>query len=626
MRPVWVLLVTAVALLGLSLAPVASALAAPAGHPGAAPAAARASTAVSAPSSPASTAAAPHAGPVCPTPQNLPDWTSSEFFNDVLVTFTVPGHQNLSGADFQTVPCLNALPTYLPGFWMNISTDVAISQAFVNIWGTLYPTPFQPLADLPGFPYDTNVITQLPMYTAPGALDQASFWFDTHRYFYPGSTVYFNVTVKTTAATPGSVNSGGELGSPYPKGSNLNATWQFSLDSPWWSPNFASDIAVSTTPSVLGGGTVYEPNENQSLLVTLQSLGPDGGTGGPIPYAELALTISNDPGFNGTFGIPFGAANHTWQNLTSEIGPYPGASVSISVSAYLPWEGGHIDTIQGPDHNFTWSKGGGWPTPSLGLAANALLSSTPSVLGTGTATTLSSGTPVNVSLVEPIENVTISTAIVRFHFSDADGSVAGIVPMHLVRQNATYAVLPGFPSGGRLTFSVLAKDVFGVPLASGNYTYLETGTPVANLTPSFSYFYVEGINVSTGTLLTGASYTVSNASWSQTAVTTPFGFGLLLIPNGAGTLDLPYGTYTVSMTAVGHTQTTSVTLGSPNPPTVRFYFANGPVAADSVLPLSPITIGLVAGIVVLTLALYPLLRWFQERLRRAEKERTRVTL
>jgi hypothetical protein len=623
-RTFWIVAVTALALLSMTLGPLGSALAT---APGAAPAVPADVAAAAAPSAARSTtpAAAPHVGPSCPTPQNLPDWDGSEFFDDILVSFNVPGHSNQSGTNFQTVPCLNALPTYLPGFWMNISTDVPISQAFVNIWGTLWPTPGQPLGDLPGFPYDTNQISQFPMYVAPGALDQASFWFDTHRYFYPGSTVYFNLTVKSTGASPSSINSANTLGAQYPKGTNLNATWEFSLDSPWWSPNFVSDIQVSTTPSVFGNGPVLDPNENQTLLVTIESLGPTGAAGIPIPAASLSLSISNDPGFNGTYGIPFGVANETWQNLTSLIGPYPNATITLTVSAWLPWDGGVIDKILGPEMWLNWSRGGGWPTPSLGLAANAVIATDPSVLSSA-ATPLTSGTPVNVSLVEPIENVTISSSIIRFHFSNADGSISGLVPMRMIRQNASYAVLPGFPAGGHLTFSLLAKDVFGDPLASGNYSYLETGTPSASPAPFFSYFYVEGINASTGTLLSHASYTVSNASWSQTAVTTPFGFGLLLIPNGAGTLDLPYGTYTVTMTAIGHSQTVRVTLGSPTPVVVRFWFANGAVTANSVIPLSPISIGLIAGVVALTLAFFPLLRWFQERLKKAEQERTRVTL
>jgi hypothetical protein len=109
-------------------------------------------------------------------------------------------------------------------------------------------------------------------------------------------------------------------------------------------------------------------------------------------------------------------------------------------------------------------------------------------------------------------------------------------------------------------------------------------------------------------------------------VTSPFGLGLLLIPNGAGTLELPFGTYTVTMTALGHTQTAKVTLSSSTPVIVRFWFANGVVAANSVIPLDPVSVGLIAGVVALTVAFYPLLRWFQERQKRAEQERTRVTL
>jgi hypothetical protein len=570
-------------------------------------------------------AAAPHtSGPTCPTEQGLPDWTSASFFNDVLVSFTVPGYTNLSGPNFQTVPCENFLPTYLPGFWMNISTNVPLSLGTVNIWGTLWPTPNQPLGDLPGYPYDSTQITQEPMYIAPGSPDQASFWFDTARFFYPGSTVYFNVTLTAPTANPTTISSANELSQIVPAGSNLNATWSFSLNPPWWSPSFTSDIRLSTTPSVIGGA-IYEPNINQSLNVQIESIGRNGAPTDPVPQAELTLNIFNDSAYDGTYGIPFVAANHTFQNLSKSIGPYPGAEIEMNVSAWLPWEGGAIDLITGPHYWFNWSTHGGWPSPTQGLAANAVLATDPSVLLSGT-NSLGTGTPVNVSLSETTPNVTISSSVIRFHFTDTEGSISGILPMHLVGQQASYAIIPGLPAGGHLTFSVLAKDVFENPLASGNYSYTESGNSSLALGAFASYFYVEGINASTNTLLSGAAFTISNTSWSQSGVTNPLGFGLLIIPNGAGTLQLPYGRYTVTMAALGHVETTNVTLRSPVPFTVRFWFANGPVASSVVVPLSSITIGLVAGTIVLALALIPLYRWFEERQKKAEEERTRVTL
>jgi hypothetical protein len=618
-----VLSVTLLALVATLAGPALAAPPAGAGPATGAPAplAASGPAPVAAPGAPA---AHPASGTSCPTPQNLPDWTGPNFFNDSLVTFTVPGHPEDSGANFQTVPCLNSLPTYLPGFYMNVSTNVPLEQAYVSIWGTVWPTPNQPLADLPGFPFDGTQVTEMPMLVTPGAPDQASFWFDTQRFFYPGATVYFNVTLKSSVGTPGTINSAQELSQIAPAPANLNATWKFELDAPWWSPDFSHNIRLSSSPPVLGRG-VFAPNENQSFDVGIESVGANGLPGTPIPEAELTFTISNDPGFNGTYGVAFAPLNHTFENLSSVIGPYPNATVRLNVSAWLPWEGGAIDKIASGYYWFNWSKKGGWPTPALGLAANALLATDPSVLA-ASPTPLPSGTPVNVSLTEPEPNVTVNSAIIRFHFSDADGSASGVVPMHRVGQNVTYAVLPGFPSGSRLTFSVLAKDVFGDPLASGNYTYVEAGPPTTTPSPFSSYFYVEGINATTGTLLAGVPFTVSNASWSQSGTTTAFGFGLLQIPNGAGTLDLPYGTYTVTMSALAHAQTAHVSLGSPTPVVVRFWFANGAVSANSVVPLDPISVALIVGVLALTGAFYPLYRYFQERQRRAEQERTRVTL
>jgi len=150
MRSFWIVAVTALALLAMALSPLGTVFAAGGGSASPTlPSSTTATTAALPSAAPASTA---HPATSCPTPQNLADWTSSQFFDDVLVSFSVPGYSNLSGANFQTVPCINSLPTYLPGFWMNISTDVALAQGTVNIWGTLWPTPNQPLTDLPDSP------------------------------------------------------------------------------------------------------------------------------------------------------------------------------------------------------------------------------------------------------------------------------------------------------------------------------------------------------------------------------------------------------------------------------------------------------------------------------------------
>ncbi|MHB1931959.1 MAG: hypothetical protein ACYCPV_03080, partial [Thermoplasmata archaeon] len=152
--------VSAASMTGASRGP--SAPGAPASLPGS-PAA---TTAVA--GSSASKASASSAPIRCPTPQNAPNWDSASFFSDVLVSFSVPGEANLSQGNFQTVPCTNVLPTYLNGFWMNVTTNVPILAGFVTIWGTAWPTPSEAYPPLPGFSYQGTQVS-LPMYVNPSA-------------------------------------------------------------------------------------------------------------------------------------------------------------------------------------------------------------------------------------------------------------------------------------------------------------------------------------------------------------------------------------------------------------------------------------------------------------------------
>jgi hypothetical protein len=557
----------------------------------------------------------------CPTPQNLPNWNGAGFFNDTLVSFTVPGYSNLSGSHFGTVPCTNQLPEYLIGFWMNVTTDVPLTQAYVTIWGTGYPSQNDPYPPLAGFDPTSPVVR--PMAINGTFTDTASFFFDTARFFYPGTTIDFNITLDSANATPSTINSAAEgISQISPSNSADNATWKFSLGTPWWSDLFTDDIAISTTPSVLGGQQ-YAPNINQTFSVGLESKGPTGLPGVPIPYAIMNFVLTGS--LSGAYGDIFGPENHTWQNLTVPLGPYPNETVKFNITAWLPWEGGAIDEIASPNYEFVWSSGGGWRLPALGLSSNANLTTEPFVLANTTTTVLSTGTPVNVSVTEALPNVTIDSSIVRFHYSDPAGDSTGVLPMSLITQNRTYTILPGLPAGGVLTFSVEAKDVFQDPVASNSYTYTETG-PSSFAPANATYFFVEAVDVTTGSLVAGAHYTVANSTWSDSALTNPMGFSALQIPNGAGYLALPYASYTVTMTAFGHTQSTRVTLTQGVPLVVHFWFASGAVPGSASVNTIPITVGLVAGLLVATVAFVPLFSWFKERQARAEEERRRVTL
>ncbi len=572
--------------------------------------------AILSPSRPASGSPAP----VCPTPQGTPNWNSTSFFQDVEVQFTVPHHPALSGPNFQTVPCTNELPMYLNGFWMNFTTSVPIFYGYVTVWGTAWPSPTNAAPPLAGFAPTSPV--QMPLYVSPTAPQTASFFFNLYRFFPPGSSVYFNVTLDTQNATPTTIESaGGVYQEQLPAGTNDSATWQFSVSGPWWSTNVSDDLRIVTNPPVLGS-PVYDPNPVQSLSITLESLSANGSLGLPIPEARLTVVLSGN--VSGVFSVPFGPANHTVQSLSKPLGPYPSTNVSFNVTAWLPWNGNNIDTIVSPTYSFTWSRLGGWWYPNEGLAANARLSTNPTIPGSGT--TLPTATPVNVSLVEPLPNVTIAASVVRFTYSDAGATSTGQVLMTGSMTNSTYLDIPGLPDHARLTFAVLAEDIYGVTENSNQSTYTEAG-PVSPLpAPSTNFLFVEAVDVTNETLLPSFTFTIANSTWFSTGHSFPFGFGALEAPNGQSYLGLPLGTYTVTATAFGVTQQASVQLTSGVPPTIIFLFASGPVAGTGSAPISPVGLVPLVGLAAATALLVPLGRWYRIQRQQDEEERRRITL
>ena len=423
-------------------------------------------------------------GQVCQTPGGAPNWQSSNFFTDAAVTFWTPGNPSLSGQNFLVVPCNNNIPTYTNGFWMNVTTNVELTVATVTIWGTGWPTATDAQPDLKGFSPATPAV--FAMNIAPPFYRTASFYFNDYRYFWPGSQVYFNISLSTTQASPGTIYSANPL-TQYDEpiqwsGGVNNATWGFYVASPFapsppgFAPvNFSNIIGVTTTPTVLGTPS-FEPNPKQTVQVTLTALNVSGGPAIPIPEAQGTFTLTG--AVTGVYFADFGPANHTTLTLSQPLGPYPGTLVQFNMTCWLPWEGGALDRIYSPTYTFNWSPNGSWWDPTGGLtgADNLNLTSSPDVTAGGSTTVLATGTSVNITIHEPIENVTIGSAAVHFRYVDTNGVTYGTIPMVASNWNTSYAVLPGLPSGAGVTFSVVAKDIYGDPLSSGNYSVHGVGS------------------------------------------------------------------------------------------------------------------------------------------------------
>lgn len=640
-------LVTLVLVLAVPSLP--SALTAPsAASPGPLPAVSVATQ--SAPASTATPSASPSASPSappsaqCQTPYtDNPVWLGGSFFRDVQVTIQVPGWPSMSGTNYNVLPCANDLPTYLAGFWVNVTTNVNISNAWLTIWGVEWQTASESSPpDIAGYTSASPALQ--PMYINSGTVDgfhTASGYVNVYKAFWPGDTVWFNITMQSTVGQPSTIYSAA-AGTMYavqrPAGFPNLATWSFNVDSPFWSNNFSNDILVTTTPSIFGSPAYY-PNLNQSLLVTIYGLTSAGTLGGPIPEAQLNLVLKGQ--YSGTFGYTFGAINHTVQTLPEEsgirgIGPYPGTIATFNISAWLPWQGGAIDYISSPEYTLTWNSSGDWPSPTGGLGANAIITTSPSGIFGQQGTLLPTDTPVNLSIVVPAQNVTISAAYVRYTYTNpsAGGSLSGNLPMTLLPswsdsqwKNSSVVTLPGLPPGGTLSFSLLVLNGDGAAATTGVSSYTEVNNLVTN-PPStgFGVLFLHVVDLSTGQLVNDFPYAIQGNGVSTEQTATALGFAAPLAASGSAPLLLPAGTYSVTVWAMGHVWTFPVPVAGGQYTTALVNGASQPLSGTATVSVQPVTIALVAGVIGATALTWPLYVWYAARRKRADEEQRRITL
>jgi len=549
-------------------------------------------------------------------------WHTSNFFEDVRVNFYETGLP----LGFQEVPYVNTLPSSVLGFYVNITAAAPLLFANMTIWGNQWPGT-NTSATINGFSPTAPALRPMVINSTDPA--EASFHFDNYRFFWPGSTVSFNITVVGQNSTPSLVKSASNVSvvENYPGGFSDAATWMFTVASPWESPTFANDIQIVTTPNVLGP-VVYAPNPRQSLEVTIESV-PVNGVATPIPAATLDLQVN----LNGTASaaaIPFGPVNHAVMSLTSPIGPYGGATVSFSVSAWLPWEGGRVDLINSSVVNFTWSPNGGWWHPLAGLLGNLELVTSPTLTpssGTlpGNALTLATDQPVTVTIHEPIENVTIASTQVIYTFTDGGASRVGTIPMTAVSANTSSLTIPGLPPYGALTFSITAKDIYGNPISSGNFSYSEAGPTNPSLPAGQGLLFVEVLDLSTGGLVPSFAFSVGNATWSVNGTANTLGFATPSLPGSTVPVRLAFGSYLVSVNAFGSEKTAAIELSPSSPtPTVVFIGESHPLPIATTNTLSAESIAAIAGLVAASVVTLPLVLWFEERRAKAEEEQRRI--
>ncbi len=570
------------------------------------------------PPRPAFSAGVPRGASIAASPAPL--WGSSNFSHDVQVTFALPGGSPSFGTQFTTEPVINDVPEYANGFWMNISTDKPLIYANVTIWGTEWPVQNRQ-TPIPSYsPQNPRTEQMLVNSSSP---NQASFFFNDYRFFWPGDTVLFNLTLTGLGATPAVIYSTNPYS--YPDGPGLTASWLFFVQGPWSSENFSNSIQLSTNPPALASPS-FAPNPDQGLQITLNALAPPGLLVGTIPAAQLTYSV-NQSGSSTTRTAAFAPANHTTVQLLQPIGPYPNSTVSFNVTAWLPWEGGAIDRLYSPQYTFNWSIHGGWKFPNQGLLSNLILATNPNILPPANGI-VGVGTAVNVTIHEPQPNITIGSAQVNFVFANGEATHSGVLPMTPTSPNSSFANIPGLPPESSVTFFVSAKDIFGTPVFSRNYTYSTGRFPSTPYPTDREVFYVEALDIAGTGLVAGLNFTLSNASWSETGDGTPLGFVVPVIPHGSDlqTLALGYGAYQLGITAFGRSYTTTVILTNSTPFTVLFYVASGPVSETTVSSIPTVPVGSVLGLGAAVIALAFVWPWFRERRKKAEEEQRRITL
>jgi hypothetical protein len=172
----------------------------------------------------------------------------------------------------------------------------------------------------------------------------------------------------------------------------------------------------------------------------------------------------------------------------------------------------------------------------------------------------------------------------------------------------------------------VAKDIYGNPLSSGNYSYTESGPLGTTLQAGYGLFFFEAIDVSTGQLVQNLNFTIANSTWSESSYGYDFGYANPVPVSGAGYLSVAFGTYTVTVRAFGQSQTWTGTVSSQTPFVIVFYLTSATVSPTYAAPIPALTWAPAFGIVGAAIASWPIANWFRERRRKAEAEQRRISL
>lgn len=469
---------------------------------------------------------------VGPCSQTYVGGAAYEFTQNVNVSF------DLFDSAF-TVPHINTVSDFAQQVLVNISTghDIPIQQAVITAWAVWWNNA-SANSTLPSSP------AVFPMKLDPTNSTEAYGQLSS-KFFPPGSTVYFNITVVPSP----SGNYPDEAGwySPCPVGS-FNApwnaplpgqpTWAYEVSNGWPSANFLNDFTVTASPDVWNG---VQPDPFQSVYFYLNSTKIGIPIGGPSGGANVYYTVNNHSSSGGTLqqhGLSFCSNNASFVESCSNgipfgIGPFyvVGDTITYWFEAWTSNLNGAYNYIWSTRYSYTVSSGATFCSPDSGYifygwSGSALPPYDNPAQQNGNYT--GSANPAQLTLNGPATEIALYTAEGSAASPASAGAVAAaeeITPagagVRLSAPTSTEAAAPAGPGTVQVTFTqtgLLAGSVWSVLFnttntsstlstitfnaAPGDYAYTVT-SPLSEFHETFER-YVATSNKS-GTVAVGAS-------------------------------------------------------------------------------------------------------------------------
>ncbi|MCI4334591.1 MAG: hypothetical protein L3K04_03050 [Thermoplasmata archaeon] len=419
------------------------------------------------------------------------------------------------------------------------------------------------------------------------------------------------------------------------------------------------DLALKQVP--------LQPNWNDTVHLTLTTTGLDSSTRASIGSATLYVVESRPNGApyqNGSFVFPVTVSNGAGATSTAVAIPNSYSQITgLTVSYWVVATDtavNELNQIMTPAVNYTVHGNGSFQSGQFGN--DILLTTTPTDVELVGPPTPQVAAGVNVTVVIQSKSVSASilTALLQYTFNyNATGEVAH-GQVQFARNNSTtmYAVLPPFPVGVIVNFTVLAWDYTMLLDISRQYSF-ETptfSTIVPIIPPSLTFFTVLVYDNSTATWVTGAIVQIQSTSGYVNSIsTTQFGIAYpnqtlsrwtpLLVPANqtynVSVLDrgfIPAGessspVVSVDLRATNPMSYTGTLVQSDHYTIVQegsslFFYLNTTAAGPLFSPSNPssISVPAVLGLVAAFVALAIVLPWWIAIQERRKAEEKRVTL